>query len=157
MDFYLVLSREVCLRSSRPHGCSMKHPLLAQNDALKAIYRAHSKHVEQLDGHPPPLLVERARHMPPLPIRRQNDMNFWNYFYSLCQKLHTFCLFLELSPRSPLLQVRSKNGRAQLAGVSKLVFVEPGLNFDDASTVGLSTNARCTMAGPFSAHGCGCT
>jgi hypothetical protein len=27
MNFYLVLSREVCPRSSRPHGRSMKHPL----------------------------------------------------------------------------------------------------------------------------------
>jgi hypothetical protein len=26
IDFYLVLSREVCPRSSRPHGCSVKRP-----------------------------------------------------------------------------------------------------------------------------------
>jgi hypothetical protein len=29
MDFYLVLLREVCTRSSQLYGCSMKRPLLA--------------------------------------------------------------------------------------------------------------------------------
>jgi hypothetical protein len=28
MDFYLVLSREVCPRSSQPHGRVVKHPLV---------------------------------------------------------------------------------------------------------------------------------
>jgi hypothetical protein len=32
---------------------------------------------------PPPLLVKRTCHMPPLPTRRQNNMNFWNFHQDL--------------------------------------------------------------------------
>jgi hypothetical protein len=44
-------------------------------------------------------------------------MNFWNHFYFLCQKLHTLCLFLELSPRSPLLQHAQR-----MVGLSRMAY-----------------------------------
>ena len=68
MDFYLILSKRICSRSSRPNGYSMKHPWLP----IFVIVGALHFHCERIGG--------REK------VRRKSGSMQWNLFSPILEE-----------------------------------------------------------------------